>query len=245
MASPVFTNENSPFTTPTATFGAGDTSVMTIDNTIRKSIILFVIVLAGAGIGWFVPGIYFIAGIIGLVLGLVVSFKKSVNVPLIAGYAAAQGVFVGGLSSVLENVYPGVVLQAVLATFVVIGTTLALFTSGKVRTSPKMTKFFLIAMVSYFVFSLVNVGLQLTGVAGGDWGLYSAKVAGIPLGFILGIFAVLMGAYSLIMDFEYIQEGVRNRLPEKYGWLASFGLLVTVIWIYVELLRLISIIRGN
>lgn len=244
MAFPVFTSENSPFTASSTNFGAS-TSVMTIDNTIRKSIILFALVLAGAGVGWFIPGLYFPAAIVGLVLGLVISFKKSVNVPLIVSYALIEGVFVGGLSSVLENIYPGVVIQAVLATFAVVGTTLLLFTSGKVRTSPKMTKFFLIAMASYFVFSLINVGLQLTGVAGGDWGLYSATVAGIPLGFVIGIFAVLMGTYSLIMDFEYIQEGARNRLPEKYGWLASFGLIVTVIWIYVEILRLISIIRGN
>ncbi|MBC9703894.1 MAG: Bax inhibitor-1/YccA family protein [Enterococcus sp.] len=244
MASPVFT-DNSPFVAPEVTLGNSTPSVMTIDNTIRKSIILFAIVLAGAGVGWFIPGLYFVAALIGLVLGLVISFKKSINVPLIVSYAAFEGIFVGGLSSVLENVYPGVVLQSVLATFAVIGTTLLLFTSGKVRTSPKMTKFFLIAMTSYLVFSLINVGLQLTGIAGGDWGLYSATVFGIPLGFVLGIFAVLMGAYSLIMDFEHIQHGVRNRLPEKYGWLASFGLVVTVIWIYVEILRLISIIRGN
>lgn len=244
MASPVFTN-NSPFVAPGSAIGAGGTSVMTMDNTIRKSIILFAIVLAGAGVGWFIPGVYFIAGLIGFALSMVIIFKKAINVPLIVAYAAAEGVFVGGLSSVLENVYPGIVMQAVLATFAVIGTTLALFTSGRIRTSPRMTKFFLIAMASYFVFSLINLGLQLTGIAGGDWGLYSATVFGIPLGFVLGIFAVLMGAYSLVMDFEHIQHGVQNHLPEKYGWLASFGLIVTVIWIYVEILRLISIIRGN
>lgn len=247
MASPTFTS-NSAFSergplTPLQL--APDERTMTLDNTIRKSLILFAIVLMGAGVGWFVPGIALFAGLAAFVVSLIIAFKAQTNVPLIMAFSALQGVFVGGLSSLLEASLPGIVIQAVLATFVVVGTTLMLYLNGKVRTSPKMTKFFLIAIVSYLVFSILNLVLQLTGVIDGAWGIYSATVFGIPLGLLIGVFAVLLGTYSLLMDFDYIKNGVRNRMPEKYEWSAAHGLIVTIIWIYVEILRLIAILRGE
>jgi uncharacterized YccA/Bax inhibitor family protein len=140
--------------------------------------------------------------------------------------------------------YPGIVTQAVLATFAVVGVTLALFASGKVRASARATKIFLIAMVGYLVFSLINVGLMLFGVSTDPWGLRTGvDIFGIPLGVILGVLAVLLGAYSLVLDFDFIQKGVQNRIPKKYQWTGAFGVMVTVIWLYLEILRLIAIAR--
>ncbi|MBK0419717.1 Bax inhibitor-1/YccA family protein [Leucobacter sp. CSA1] len=218
---------------------------MTYENTISKTVMLFLIVLATGAVGWFMPLLALPAAIAGLVLGLVNAFKKEPSVPLIVLYAAVQGVFLGGISGIFEGRWPGIVSQAVIGTLAVFGVTLLLFRSGKVRTSPKMTKIFMIAMVGYLAFSVVNVVLMLTGVNSDPWGMRGATVFGIPLGLVIGALAVLLAAYSLVMDFEMIQNGVRNRVPEKWAWSAAFGLMVTLIWLYVEILRILAILRGD
>lgn len=209
---------------------------MTYENTISKTVLLFLTVLAFGAVGWFMPVLAIPGAIAGLVLGLVNSFKKEPSVPLIVLYAVAQGLFLGGISGFYEAQWPGIVSQAVIGTLSVFGVTLLLFRSGKVRTSPRMTKIVLIAMVGYLVFSLVNFVLMLTGVTPGMFGARSIEIFGMPLGVVIGLLAVFLAAYSLVMDFELIQNGVRNRVPEKWAWSAAFGLMVTLIWLYVEIL---------
>ena len=156
-------------------------------------------------------------------------------------------VLVGGLSSISAQMYPGIAMQAVLATFSVVAVTLVLFRFGKVRTSPRMTKIVLVAMLGYALFSLINFGMMMFGFqsAAGPWGMRSMEVFGIPLGVILGIFAVLMGAYMLVMDFELIKNGVEGGAPRKYGWIGAYSLVSTVVFIYVEIIRVLAILRGN
>jgi uncharacterized YccA/Bax inhibitor family protein len=231
---------------PAAT--AVDTDRMTYEDTAIKTVFLFVVLLAGAAVGWFVPALAIIGAIAGLALGLVNSFKRNPSAPLILLYGAAEGLFIGGISRVFESVpnWGGVVLQAVMATLVVFGVTLALFASGKIRASKKLTKVFLIAMIGYAVFALINVGLMIFGGVDSNlaFGLYSVKVfGGIPLGVIIGVLAVLMAAYSLVLDFDFIQQGVRNRAPRKMGWYGAFGLMVTLVWLYIEFLRLFAVAR--
>lgn len=232
----------------TSTPTGGD--VMTVENTIAKTVGAFAVLLVGAGIGWVtastLPLLWIGAGIIGFVLALINIFKKEPSPALVLAYSAAQGVFVGGISSFYETQFPGVVVQAVLATFVVVGVTLALFASGRIRASKKATKIFLIAMVGYAVFSLVNLGIMIFGGTGGNpWGLRgSVEIFGIPLGVILGVFVVILAAYSLVLDFDFIQQGTRNKAPAKYGWTGAFGIMVTVIWLYLELLRMFAIARN-
>ncbi len=183
----------------------------------------------------------------GFVLAMVVIFtsRKKVRPALIFGYAAFEGLFVGAISAFFEFLYPGIVVQATLATFSVVGVTLALFASGKIRASKKATKIFMIAMVGYLVFSLINIVLMWTGVATDPFGLLSQKVMGIPLGLIIGVLVVIMAAYSLVLDFDQVQQGVRNGAPRQFGWLGAFGIMVTVVWLYVEILRIIAIVRGS
>ncbi|MET0887546.1 MAG: Bax inhibitor-1/YccA family protein [Mycetocola sp.] len=220
---------------------------MTVEDTIMKSGIAFGVLVVGALAGWALgatmPALVFGAAIIGFILAMVNIFKKEPSAPLILAYAAAQGVFVGGISYIFEAMWPGIVIQAVLATLTVVGVTLALFASGKIRASKKATKIFLIAMVGYLVFSLINVGMQMFGLTDNAFGLRSEEIFGIPLGLILGVLCVIMGAYSLVLDFDFIQRGVQNRAPRKFGWSGAFGIMVTVIWLYLEILRMIAITR--
>ena len=227
---------------------SNDTDRMSVEDTVAKSALTFVVLLVGAAIGWMfgatIPFLMIGAGIAGFVLALVNIFKKEPSPGLILAYSAAQGIFVGGISAAFEATYDGIVIQAVLATLVVVGVTLALFANGKIRASKKATKIFLIAMVGYLVFSLVNLGLTAFGAIDNPFGLRGEIVIfGIPLGLILGVLVVIMAAYSLVLDFDYIQRGVQNRAPRKYGWTGAFGIMVTVIWLYLEILRMFAIAR--
>lgn len=217
-----------------------DTGRMTYEDTAVKTVVLFAVLLATSAVGWFVPALAIVGALVGFALAMVNTFKREPSVPLIVLYAAAEGLFVGGISRIFATQWNGIVLQAVLATLVTVGVTLALFASGKIRASAKATKIFLIAMVSYLVFQLVNVVLMLTGVASGTFGLQSGW-----LGALIGVAVVIMAAYSLVLDFDQIQQGVRRGIPAKYGWTGAFGIMVTVVWLYIEFLRLIAILRGN
>jgi len=228
------------YNAPSAT--SVDTGRMTYEDTITKTTVLFAVLLAGAAVGWIAPGLAIIGALVGFVLGLVNSFKREPSVPLIVAYAAFEGLFVGGISRIFEMqpAYSGIAVQAVLATLVVVGVVLALFRSGKIRASAKATKIFMIAMVSYLAFSLVNFGLVIFGVLDSPFGL-----RGGIIGLIVGALAVLMASYSLVLDFDFIQRAVRSGQPRKVGWQAGFGLMVTVVWLYVEFLRIFAILRGN
>ncbi|WP_324650695.1 Bax inhibitor-1/YccA family protein [Georgenia sp. H159] len=228
--------------------GPVHTGRLTYDDVIIKTGGLLALVVAMGAVNWFVLGGNYIATfgglVVGLVLGLVNAFKREPSPALIAGYAAAEGLFLGGISMVFESLYPGIVLQAVLATGATFVASLLLFTSGAVRVTPKLTRFVLIALVGYALFSLVNLGIMLFGSNDAAFGLRSSvEIMGIPLGVIIGIFAVGLAAICLIMDFDAIKRGVEAGAPARYAWSAAFGLLVTLVWLYLEFLRLLAIFR--
>ncbi len=240
--------------------GPAETGRMTFDDVIVKTLLCIGVVLVGAAVPAFLlPGLALplmvVGALGGFVLGLVNAFKREPSPALILAYAALEGLFVGGITMVLEARFPGIALQAVLGTLVVFGVTLALFKSGKVRATPKAMKFFMIALISYAAFSLLNLGLMLFGVTEGMFGLRSNAIpgtqgmlgfdGGIPFGLVIGLLAIGLAAFSLIIDFTSISAGVRNGAPQRYSWTAAFGLTVTLIWLYVEILRLIAIVRGS
>ena len=230
---------NQMYAAPSAT--TADTGRLTYDDVIMKTAgLLAVLVLTGAATWLLAPGLWMVGAVVGLVLGLVNAFKKSPSPALILLYAAAEGVFLGGISAFFEAGYKGIVGQAVLATLAVFGTSLVLFRSGKVRVTPKFTKVLMLSMVGYLVFSFLNVGLMLFGVGGGAYGPLRSGPAGI----VVGLVAVGLAAMSLVVDFDSIQRGVRQGVPAKFAWSAAFGLVVTLVWLYLELLRLLAILRN-
>jgi uncharacterized YccA/Bax inhibitor family protein len=219
---------------------ADDAGRMTYEDTIVKTLVSFGILVAAAAIGWFLPIVTIPAAIVGFVLALVNTFKRKPSPALVLLYGAAEGLFVGGISSFYALLWDGIVPIAVLGTLGVVGVTLALFASGRVRASAKATKVFLVLLAGYLVFSIINVVLMLTGVVSGFGGLRGATIFGIPLGIPLGILVVLMAAYSLVVDFDQVKRGVETGQPRIYGWTAAFGIMVTVVWLYLEILRLVS-----
>lgn len=217
-----------------------DTGRLTYDDVIMKTGGLFAIILVTGALTWtLAPQLFWIGMIVGLVLGLVNAFKKNPSPGLIMAYAAAQGVFLGGISFLFESQWQGIVMQAVLATAATFLACLVLYRSGKVRVTAKFTRWLLIAMGGYLLFSLVNFGLLMFGVMD-DWGMRSG-----PLGILISVVAVGLASAMLIVDFDSIKRGVEQGVPAKFAWTAAFGLVVTLVWMYLEFLRLIAILRGD
>ena len=184
------------------------------------------------------------AGAVGsFVLGLVNSFKREPSPALILVYAAFEGLLLGGFSGVMEARYEGIVVQAVLATLATFGAMLAAYSFGGFRVQGRFRRVVVVATFGYMIFSLINFALMMTGMTTGAWGLRSLTIMGIPLGVPLGILGVILAAHFLAMDFEFIENGVRNGLPRRYAWAGAFGLVVTLVWLYVEFLRLLSYFR--
>jgi len=225
--------------------GPADTGRMTFDDVIVKTAACLAVLLVGAGVTLFVgmglASMLMIVGALGgFVLALVNTFKKQPSPALILAYAGLEGLFLGGLTRVLDNMYPGVGLQAVIGTLSVFTVTLLLFKSGKVRATPKAMKFFMIALVGYALFSVVNLVMMLTGLTSEPFGLRSGII-----GVVIGILAIGLAAFSLVMDFTSIEAGVRSGAPQRFSWTAAFGLTVTLVWLYVEIIRLLAILRGD
>ncbi|MDR2565834.1 MAG: Bax inhibitor-1/YccA family protein [Bifidobacteriaceae bacterium] len=227
-----------------------DTGRMTYDDVLIKSVGMLAVMLVGATVGWLFtpafPAMFYLCGIIGFVLGFVNALKREPSPVLITVYAICQGVFVGGVSMVYNSVWSGIVMQAVLATMAVFGITLALFASGKVRASGKFSRIVSIGLLAYLLYMLVNATLVWTGINQSMFGLdTSIEVFGIPLGAIIGPIVILMGAYCLVESFDFIKRGVESGAPAKYAWTAAFGLLLDLIFLYIQILRWLAILQRN
>lgn len=239
--------------------GPLQTGRMTYDDVIMRTGVLLGLVVVAAAFTWMLVGtdplgtpspagigLTVVGAIVGLVLGLVNAFRKNPSPVLISLYAVAEGFFLGGISAIFEMQWPGIVMQAVLATAATFIAALLLYRSGAVRVTPKLTRFVLIALGGYLIFSLFNLGFILFGNSDAAFGLRSSiTIMGIPLGVLIGIFAVVLATICLIMDFDAIKRGVEAGAPQRFAWAAAFGLVVTLVWLYVEFLRLLAILRGN
>lgn len=230
-----------------ASADAVDTNRMTYDDVIVKTGIVFALLLVSAATSWYltlnVPsasGILFVGAIGAFILGLINSFKKEPSPVLISAYSIFEGVALGGISAFFEMRYPGIVSTAVIATFVTFAVCLTLFKTKIVQVNARFMKVLFVGLVSYLVFIGVNFLLSIFGILGTSGGLRGVTVFGLPLGILIGVIAVILASMSLIADFDYIQNGIESGMPSKYAWTAAFGLLVTLVWLYMEFLRLAS-----
>ena len=208
---------------------------LTMNDVMVKTGINLGLVAVGAAVAWNAPVLMLLGLVGGLVLGLVNSFKKKVSPILVMTYALMEGLLLGGLSAVVDMRYPGVAIQAVLATLVVAGTTLALFANGKLRATPKLNKIFMIGAIGYMAYGFISI--LGAGIFGSS--LNSFSIGGIPLGLVVGLFAVALATYSLLLDFTTTSEAVEAGLPERESWRLAFGLTASLVWLYVEILRVL------
>jgi uncharacterized YccA/Bax inhibitor family protein len=225
-----------------------DTGRMSYEGTVLKTSGLLILLFAAATLTWLVmPELFWVGMIVGLILGIINSVKRHPNAGLITAYAVAEGVFLGGFSALIESQprYQGIALQALLATGITASVCLWLYRSGRVRVTDKFQKVLMIGLISYGIFCLVNLCMMLFGHMDG-WGMRSnVTIAGIPLGVIVGILAVVLASMSLIMDFDGIKRGVEREAPSVYEWAAAFGLIVTLVWLYIEFIRILAILRDR
>jgi uncharacterized YccA/Bax inhibitor family protein len=220
---------------------------MTFDDVVTKTAITMAVLIASAALAWlFVPpALYFPALILSALVGfgvvLLVAFRRNVSPGLVLAYAAIEGIFIGMISKYFESFYEGIVAQAVIGTFAAAGVTLAAYKFFNIRVTPKFTKIVIISTIAFALAMLVNFVFALLGVS-------TPLRAGItgPVG-LLAIGVSLLGAVlavlNLVLDFDYIERGVAMGAPAKESWRGAFGLTVTMVWLYVEILRLLSYLR--
>ena len=232
-----------------------DRGRMTYDDVIIRTVGIFAVILAVGALAWNLVSNpdtvalgypLMIGGAVGaLILGLVNSFKREPSPVLIMLYALFEGAMLGSVSGVMEILYPGIVVQAVLATLATFTVMLCAYKVAGFRVTGRAARILVVAMGGYLLFSVVNFLLMVTGVVDDPWGLRGVQIMGIPLGLVIGALAVVMASFSLAMDFEAIQRGVERGLPTRYAWAGAFGLVVTIVWLYVEFLRILAILRDN
>lgn len=187
-----------------------------------------------------------VAVIAAFIVGIIIAFQRMVAPGLAIAYAVLEGVALGAITAALELVVPGIAIQAILATAIIVAVTLGLHYSGAVRTSSRGRKIVLTVMIGYTIFLVVNLIGSLTGLFDfGAWGLYSATVLGLPIGVIIGAVMILVAAYLLIADFEDVNTAIRNGAPKKFAWTCGIAIVMTILWIYIEVLRLIAVVASS
>ena len=238
-----------PMGPPTGSIYEPITNKMSMDDVIVRTGISIAVLIPFAIVGWFtaptMPFLYFGAMFLGLGLGLANAFKKVVSPPLILAYAAAQGVFLGGISYAYDqwaqgSGYEGLVSQATIGTLVAFVVMLTLYKSRLVKVDGRFKKIMMVAFVSYLAIAVMSFISSFFGVGGG-FGFYGVGT----LGLLLCAAGVLLASFSLMLDFDSIERGVQMGLPERESWRMAFGLLVTLIWLYLEILRLLAMIAAS
>lgn len=218
-----------------------------MDDVVVRSALTLGTVALGAVLAWALlpvsPTSYGLAvgsALIAFVLAMVQNFKRTPVPALILGYAAFEGVFLGVISEMYNNRWQGAPFQAVLGTMAVTGATLLVYKAGWIRVTARYARIGMAIAMAFVGVMVVNLLLVVFGVAE-DGGLRSFG----PIGAVVGIIAILLGAFFLTLDFKQIEDGIAYGAPRNESWLAAFGLTVTLVWIYLEMLRLVAIFTNN
>jgi uncharacterized YccA/Bax inhibitor family protein len=220
---------------------------MTFDDVVTKTAVTMGVLIIAAALAWmFVPaGLYFPlligSGLIGFAVVMIVAFRRKVSPGLVLLYAGIEGVFIGMISKVFESMYDGIVVQAVIGTFAAAAVTLAAYKFFNIRVTPKFRKVVFIATIAFALAILINFLLALAGVNLGlrDSGTGAISLLAVAFSLLGAVLAVL----NLVLDFDYIEQGVAMGAPASESWRGAFGLTVTMVWLYIEILRLLSYFR--
>lgn len=223
-------------------------STMTVSGTVNKTFLLLLFVMGGAYYGWQhaadtfgqVGQLWLYGPMIGgLVTAIVIIFKKETAPYLAPVYSVLQGLLLGALSAILEFSYPGIAFQAVSLTFGTLFVLLAVYRLGILRATDNFKLGVVSATGAIAVFYLVSMGLSFFGVSvplihsSGPWGI------------AFSVFVVGLAALNLVLDFDFIETGAQQNAPKFMEWYAAFGLMVTLVWLYMEILNLLAKVRGR
>jgi len=225
---------------------------MTIDDVVTKTGITLAVVAATAVVTYIMQAwaLLFPAAIIGLVLALIIMFKRMPSPPLVIAYAAVEGVFLGAFSGIIGNMVDrmtgnpgqGVVMigQAIIGTLGVFFGMLVVYKTGAIRVTPKFTKWITGALIGVGVLMLFNLILSFFN-GGGGIGIRS----GGTLAIIFSLVCIGLAAFSFLIDFDAADQAIRAGVPAKFAWQIAFGLTVTLVWLYTEILRLLSYFNSD
>ncbi|MFP5068456.1 Bax inhibitor-1/YccA family protein [Pseudonocardia nantongensis] len=218
---------------------------ITIDDIVQKTAISGGLALV-AGFLTVLSGLYVLAlpaFIVGIVVSLIVIFKQKPSAPLTLTYSIAMGIALGGITGVIQDSapqqYAGIGLQAVIGTAGVFFGMLVVYKTGAVKVTPRFTKWLMGAMIGVVVLMVAN--LVASFFTTGGMGLRD----GSPLAILFSIVVIGVAAFSLLLDFDAADNAVKAGVPEKYSWYIAFGLMTTLVWLYIEILRLLSYLRGD
>lgn len=217
---------------------------MTVSGAMNKSFILLLLLLTGAFTVWYMimngsnPFPFMITGaVVGLIMVIASAVKPQYSQYLAPAYALFEGLFIGGLSVVIDSMYPGVALQAVGATFVTFGVCLALYKFKVVKVTEQFRSVVIaatIAIATYYIISLLASWLFNFQMVGRGFNDSSWMSIGIS------VFVIVIAALNLFLDFDMIEKGAEQRQPKYMEWFGAMGLMVTLVWLYVEFLRLFA-----
>jgi uncharacterized YccA/Bax inhibitor family protein len=218
---------------------------MTIQGTVSRTAMLLALLFAATLLTWkpSAPqdstGWIMIGGIAGFVVALITIFNKKASPVTAPIYAVCQGVMLGGISSLFEARFPGIVMQAVLLTFGTLGALLLAYTSRLIKATENFKLGIVAATGGIALFYLVSMIL-------GFFGVQIPMIYGSgPVGIIFSVIVVVVAALNLVLDFDFIEQGAEQGAPKYMEWYAAFGLIVTLVWLYMEILRLLSKLQSR
>jgi uncharacterized YccA/Bax inhibitor family protein len=214
---------------------------MTIDDVVTKTAITLGLALV-TGIVTIFTHAYWLAApaaIAGFVLALIVIFKRTPSPALVLSYAAAEGIVLGAITELFDHVYPGIAFQAIAGTFGVFVAMLVVYKTGAIRVTPRLTKWVIGATVGVAIVVVANLIVSMFGV---NLGIRD----GSPLSIVISIVIIGIAAFNLLLDFDQADRMIRSGMPARWAWYVAFGLTLTLVWLYLEILRLLSYLqRGN
>jgi uncharacterized YccA/Bax inhibitor family protein len=215
-------------------------SAMTIQGTVNKTGLALFLLMAAATLTWNSPeagGLIWIGALGGFIVALITIFKKTAAPYTVPVYAVLEGLFLGGISRIFESMYPGIVQQAVFLTFGTLGALLLAYRSGLIKATENF-KLGVTAATGGIAF------VYIVSIVMGFFGIQFPMIhSSGPMGILFSAFVVVIAALNLVMDFDFIEEGAEHGAPKYMEWYGAFGLLVTLIWLYLEILRLLAKLR--
>jgi uncharacterized YccA/Bax inhibitor family protein len=218
---------------------------MTLDSVVQRTGAMLLTILAVGAVSWQLVDtkaalpLLLIGAMGGLGIGLYMSFTMKANAVTALTYAAFEGAFLGAISRVFNDRWPGIVVQAVLGTLMVAAGMLFVYRIGAIRVTPKFTRVVVGATIGAFGLMVINLVAYI--FTPGGLGLRT----GGGLAILFSLICIVIAAMNLVLDFDMVERGIRNGADEKLAWYAAFGLTVTLVWLYLEILRMLGYLRNN